>query len=62
MPYILIMLFLAATGPTRLDHVNSIRFDSEQACKAAMVSFRSHAILAANGADLLVTLDCIPAK
>ncbi len=62
MPYILVMLFLAAGGPPRLDHVDSIRFDSQRACESAEKIVRSNALLASRGADLIVSMTCMPAN
>jgi hypothetical protein len=62
MPYILIMLFLAASGPPRLDHVDSVRFDSERACEAALKNVQTNASLAANFSDTRVSIACLPAE
>ena len=32
MAYILVIYFLTGTNPTRIDHVDSIRFDDKWAC------------------------------
>jgi hypothetical protein len=56
------MLFLAAGGPPRLDHVDSIRFDSQRACESAEKIVRSNALLASRGADLIVSMTCMPAN
>ncbi len=62
MPYILLMLFLATSGPPRLEHVDSIRFDSQEACESAEKAIRTNALLAAKGADLTMSMACSPAK
>jgi hypothetical protein len=67
MPYVLVMLFLASTGPSRLDHVDSIRFDSQKACESAEQAIRANALLAhalvtTKGADQTVSMKCLPAS
>ena len=37
MPYILIVMFFAASAG-RLEHIDSIRFDNEKACQAARMA------------------------
>ncbi len=64
MKYILVMLFLSVNGPPHLDHVDSIRFDSEKACQNALSALQIHANIAANNGDgeVHVTMDCLKAK
>ncbi len=58
MPYILIVYFLA-TGPWRLDHIDSIRFDNEQACNDAELQVAAKR--AAFGQQNTVEVECVPA-
>ncbi|HUZ31390.1 MAG TPA: hypothetical protein VMV19_04685 [Xanthobacteraceae bacterium] len=64
MQYILLMLFVASTPPSRLDHVDSVRFDNQAACLSAMAIVSKTAALAAQVggfSTVPVSLECVPA-
>jgi hypothetical protein len=68
MPYILIVMFwIVQPGAqqSRFDHIDSIRFDDENACKAAWqgLADKLNSMVAPNRADAtIVAMNCIPAK
>jgi hypothetical protein len=61
MPYILVMLFLTTTPNSQyVNHVDSIRFDTQEACEAAQKAIGENTKLDTGGH--LVTLMCMAAK
>jgi hypothetical protein len=63
MPYVLVIIFIASQPP-RLDHVDSIRFDNEEACMAVLhtVNNASATLATMRGIANPVTVECAPAK
>lgn len=64
MPYILIIMILSVSPPSRITNVQSIRFDNEKACTNAMTEMKSVTNEVEEGSPLAITVifRCEPAK
>ncbi len=69
MPYILVIMYFVSQADTqqaKLDHVDSIRFEDEKACKAAWawLADRLNGIMVPGGgySPNNLRIDCLPAK
>lgn len=64
MPYILIIMMLSATAPSRVTNVQSIRFDNQKACINAMTEMKAVTNEVESGSPVAITVifRCEPAK